>query len=170
MSEFFLELFSEEIPSGLQKKLRTDLLESFKKNFNDKSIEFTNCFSKSTPNRLVIVFENLKKEITIKSQEIKGPNIKAPNVALEGFLKSNKITKKDLVIKETEKGNFYFFRTKKQTLNTKNILKDIIFENLNKIQWKKSMRWGSGNLTWGRPLKSILAVYDKKKLSLNFTT
>ena len=168
MSEFFLELFSEEIPSGLQKKLRTDLLESFKKNFNDKSIEFTNCFSKSTPNRLVIVFENLKKEITIKSQEIKGPNIKAPNVALEGFLKSNKITKKDLVIKETEKGNFYFFRTKKQTLNTKNILKDIIFENLNKIQWKKSMRWGSGNLTWGRPLKSILAVYDKKKIELKF--
>ena len=168
MSEFFLELFSEEIPSGLQKKLRTDLLESFKKNFNDKSIEFTNCFSKSTPNRLVIVFENLKKEITIKSQEIKGPNIKAPNVALEGFLKSNKITKKDLVIKETEKGNFYFFRTKKQTLNTKNILKDIIFENLNKIQWKKSMRWGSGNLTWGRPLKSILAVYDKKKIEFKF--
>ena len=168
MSEFFLELFSEEIPSGLQKKLRTDLLESFKKNFNDKSIEFTNCFSKSTPNRLVIVFENLKKEITIKSQEIKGPNIKAPNVALEGFLKSNKITKEDLVIKETEKGNFYFFRTKKQTLNTKNILKDIIFENLNKIQWKKSMRWGSGNLTWGRPLKSILAVYDKKKIEFKF--
>ena len=168
MSEFFLELFSEEIPSGLQKKLRTDLLESFKKNFYDKSIEFTNCFSKSTPNRLVIVFENLKKEITIKSQEIKGPNIKAPNVALEGFLKSNKITKKDLVIKETEKGNFYFFRTKKQTLNTKNILKDIIVENLNKIQWKKSMRWGSGNLTWGRPLKSILAVYDKKKIEFKF--
>ena len=168
MSEFFLELFSEEIPSGLQKKLRTDLLESFKKNFNDKSIEFTNCFSKSTPNRLVIVFENLKKEITIKSQEIKGPNIKASNVALEGFLKSNKITKKDLVIKETEKGSFYFFRTKKQTLNTKNILKDIIFENLNKIQWKKSMRWGSGNLTWGRPLKSILAVYDKKKIEFKF--
>ena len=30
MSEFFLELFSEEIPSSLQKKLREDLLESFK--------------------------------------------------------------------------------------------------------------------------------------------
>ena len=31
MSEFFLELFSEEIPSNLQKKLRDDLLENFQK-------------------------------------------------------------------------------------------------------------------------------------------
>ena len=31
MAEFFLELFSEEIPSSLQKNLRGDLLESFKK-------------------------------------------------------------------------------------------------------------------------------------------
>ena len=29
MSEFFLELFSEEIPAGLQKNLRENLLKSF---------------------------------------------------------------------------------------------------------------------------------------------
>jgi glycyl-tRNA synthetase beta chain len=29
MSEFFLELFSEEIPSNLQQNLRDDLLKSF---------------------------------------------------------------------------------------------------------------------------------------------
>ena len=33
MSEFFLELFSEEIPSSLQKNLREDLLDSFNKLF-----------------------------------------------------------------------------------------------------------------------------------------
>ena len=31
MSEFFLELFSEEIPAGLQKNLREKLLEQFQK-------------------------------------------------------------------------------------------------------------------------------------------
>ena len=35
MSEFFLELFSEEIPSSLQKNLREDLLNSFIKLFNE---------------------------------------------------------------------------------------------------------------------------------------
>ena len=168
MSEFFLELFSEEIPSNLQKKLRDDLLENFKKSFNEKSIEFKNSFSKSTPNRAVIVFEGLKKETIIKSEEIKGPNIKAPEKATEGFLRSNNITKKDLIIKKTDKGDFYFFKKKQQKIKTQNILKDLILENLNRIQWKKSMRWGYGELNWGRPLKSILAIYDKKKVDFKF--
>ena len=30
------------------------------------------------------------------------------------------------------------------------------------------MRWGDFNLNWGRPLKSILAIFDKKKLTFNF--
>ena len=168
MSEFFLELFSEEIPSNLQKKLRDDLLENFQKSFNEKSIEFKNSFSKSTPNRAVIVFEGLKKETIIKSEEIKGPNIKAPEKATEGFLRSNNITKKDLIIKKTDKGDFYFFKKKQQKIKTQNILKDLILENLNRIQWKKSMRWGYGELNWGRPLKSILAIYDKKKVDFKF--
>ena len=168
MSEFFLELFSEEIPSNLQKKLRDELLENFQKSFNEKSIEFKNSFSKSTPNRAVIVFEGLKKETIIKSEEIKGPNIKAPEKATEGFLRSNNITKKDLIIKKTDKGDFYFFKKKQQKIKTQNILKDLILENLNRIQWKKSMRWGYGELNWGRPLKSILAIYDKKKVDFKF--
>jgi len=168
MSEFFLELFSEEIPSNLQKKLRDDLLENFQKSFNEKSIEFKNSFCKSTPNRAVVVFEGLKKETIIKSEEIKGPNIKAPEKAIEGFLRSNNITKKDLIIKKTDRGDFYFFKKKQQKIKTENILKDLILENLNRIQWKKSMRWGSGELNWGRPLKSILAIYDKKKVDFKF--
>ena len=168
MSEFFLELFSEEIPSNLQKKLRDDLLENFQKSFNEKSIQFKNSFCKSTPNRAVIVFEGLKKETIIKSEEIKGPNIKAPEKATEGFLRSNSITKKDLIIKKTDKGDFYFFKKKQQKIKTQNILKDLILENLNRIQWKKSMKWGYGELNWGRPLKSILAIYDKKKIDFKF--
>jgi glycyl-tRNA synthetase beta chain len=30
------------------------------------------------------------------------------------------------------------------------------------------MRWSDFNLNWGRPLKSILAIFDKKKLTFNF--
>ena len=39
MSEFFLELFSEEIPAGLQKNLREKLLDQFQKFFVEKSIK-----------------------------------------------------------------------------------------------------------------------------------
>ena len=100
MSEFFLELFSEEIPSSLQKNLREDLLASFNSLFKEKSISFEKSQSFSTPNRLVILFENVQKQVVVKSEEIKGPNINAPEIALGGFTKSNNISKKDLYKKK----------------------------------------------------------------------
>ena len=168
MSEFFLELFSEEIPSSLQKSLREELLNSFIKEFNEKSISFKKSSSFSTPNRLVILFEGLQNQLTLKSEEIKGPNVKAPEVALEGFIRSNNINKKDLFKQTIDKGEFYFFKTKSKKLNTQNLLEQLVPSILQKIQWKKSMRWSDFNLNWGRPLKSILAIFDKKKLTFNF--
>ena len=168
MSEFFLELFSEEIPSSLQKNLREKLLENFNKLFSEKFISFKKSSSYSTPNRAVIVFEGLKKQVVLKSEEIKGPNINAPETAIEGFTRSNNITKKDLFKKKVDKGNFYFFKTKSKKLNTHNLLEEFVPLILQKIQWKKSMKWGEYDLNWGRPLKSILAVFDKKRLIFNF--
>ena len=168
MSEFFLELFSEEIPSSLQKNLREDLLDSFNKFFNEKFISFKKSSSYSTPNRLIIVFEGLQKQVVLKSEEIKGPNINAPKIALEGFMRSNNISKKDLFKKKIDKGEFYFFKTKPTKLNTHELLEESIPLKLQKIQWKKSMKWGEFDLNWGRPLKSILAIFDKKKLTFSF--
>ena len=100
MSEFFLELFSEEIPSNLQLNSRVHLLESFKKLFEERHISFKKNLSYSTPNRLIVLFEGLSKEIIQKAEEIKGPNINAPEKAIEGFLRSNQITIKNLYKKK----------------------------------------------------------------------
>ena len=88
MSEFFLELFSEEIPVSLQKSLRKELLKEINKIFDDKSIKSKKNFSLSTPNRLIVVFQGLDKEVETKSEEIKGPSTSSPQQALDGFLKS----------------------------------------------------------------------------------
>ncbi len=168
MSEFFLELFSEEIPAGLQKNLRENLLKSFNDFFEDKFISFKRSSSYSTPNRLVILFEGLQKQTILTSEEIKGPSTKAPDLAIEGFIRSNQILKQNLYEKETEKGNFFFFKTKSKKLYTHELLEEFVPKILEKIQWKKSMRWGDFGLNWGRPLKSILAIFNKKTLIFKF--
>jgi glycyl-tRNA synthetase beta chain len=168
MSEFFLELFSEEIPAGLQKNLREKLLEEFQKFFLNKLIKSKKSFSLSTPNRLIIVFEGLDKEIKIKPEEIKGPKINAPEQALEGFVRSNKIEKKDLFKNKTEKGEFYFYKTKSKILKTHDLLIEFIPKLLENYQWKKSMKWGEFDLNWGRPLKSILSIFNKKIINFKF--
>ncbi len=168
MSEFFLELFSEEIPSSLQRNLRINLLNNFNELFSEKLISFKKSSSYSTPNRAIIVFEGIQKQAFLKSEEIKGPNINAPEKALEGFIRSKNISKKNLFKKKIDKGEFYFFKTKSKSLKTADLLEKSIPSILQRIQWKKSMKWGEFDLIWGRPLKSILSVFDKKKLTFSF--
>ncbi|MDA7638496.1 glycine--tRNA ligase subunit beta [Candidatus Pelagibacter sp.] len=168
MSEFFIELFSEEIPAGLQRNSRNVLLENFQNLFEEKKISFKKSSSFSTPNRLIILFEGLSKEIIQKAEEIKGPNVNAPEKAIEGFLRSNQIDKKDLFKKTIEKGKFYFFKKPSNRINTIDLLQEYAPLILDKLQWKKAMIWGNYNLSWARPLKSILAVFDNKILNFKF--
>ena len=58
----------------------------------------------------------MDKQIKIKSEEVKGPKTNAPDQALEGFLRSNRIEKKDLFKSKTERGEFYFYKTKPKSL------------------------------------------------------
>ena len=168
MSEFFLELFSEEIPADLQSNARKELQEIFQKFLDENDIIINGkvqCFS--TPNRLVVYIDKIPKEIEKKSLEIRGPSVNAPEIAYQGFLKSNKINKSQVYKKTTEKGEFFFFKKPSVKISTYELFRDNIKKLLVKISWKKSMRWGEHNLYWGRPLKSILAVFDKSILDFN---
>ncbi len=163
MSEFFLELFSEEIPSRLQINARNELTQILKKFFDDNEIIVKGKINTySTPNRLIVHINKIPKDLIKKAEEIRGPNINAPEKALEGFLKSNKISKEKVFKKSTEKGIFYFYNKPSQKIKTYDLLKENIASLLLKISWKKSMKWGNHDLYWGRPLKSILALFDKK--------
>ena len=168
MSEFFLELFSEEIPANLQKNARENLLQNFKYFFEKKNISFSKNLSFSTPNRLLILFEGIKPEIKQKEEEIRGPKIDAPEKALDGFLRSNNFQKKDLYQKENDKGTFYFVKKPPKTIKISELLNENIPSILDGISWKKSMKWGNFQLYWARPLKSILAIFNNKNLLFKY--
>ena len=168
MSEFFLELFSEEIPANLQKNARENLLQNFKDFFEKKNISFSKNLSFSTPNRLLILFEGIKPEIKQKEEEIRGPKIDAPEKALDGFLRSNNFQKKDLYQKENDKGTFYFVKKPPKTIKISELLNENIPSILDGISWKKSMKWGDFQLYWARPLKSILAIFNNKNLLFKY--
>ena len=89
MSEFFLELFSEEIPSKLQIDARTKIKILFEDSLKKKNIKFNLSKSFSTPKRLVIYFNGMPKKISQKEKILKGPKVGTPPAALEGFLKTN---------------------------------------------------------------------------------
>ena len=169
MSEFFLELFSEEIPAKLQVNARKSLFDILKKFFEENKVEIKGQIKVfSTPNRLVVFIDKIAKNINKQSEEIRGPNLNAPDQALEGFIRSNRIKKSQVYKKTTEKGDFYFYKSSARKINTIDLIKDNFPNILNKISWNKSMKWGNYDLFWGRPLKSILTVFDGKKIDYDF--
>ncbi len=167
MSEFFLELFSEEMPSSLQRNARENLLKKFCEFFSINNIEYKNPNTFSTPNRLIIYFQSINKEMIQPSLEIRGPNVQSNNQALDGFVKSNKIDLAKVYKKKTDKGEFYFFKKQKNIIKTHNLLEKEIPLILKKLQWKKAMKWSDFDLYWGRPLKSIFCIYDKKLVNFS---
>ena len=169
MAEFFLELFSEETPPKLQVNARKSLLVYFNKFFEENNIKTKGSIKAfSIPNRIAINFSNISKEVLKKSQEIRGPSFNSKPEALEGFLKSYNIKKSQVNLKSTEKGKFYFYKTSEQKVQTYDLLKKNLPLILEKISWKKSMKWGENQLFWGRPLKSILALFNGKKIDFDF--
>ena len=168
MSQFFLELFSEEMPAALQQNARENILKLFKNNFEKNNIIYKSGVSYSTPNRLVFLFEGMPIKIHEKALKIKGPRTDAPKQALEGFIKSNNLDQKNVTEENTDKGKFYFALTKAKTISVEERLSKLAPEIIGKFSWKKSMKWSDYDLNWGRPLKSILAIFDNKVLRFKF--
>ena len=102
------------------------------------------------------------------SKEIRGPKVGVVDDILNSFMKAHRCTLKDLIEKNTDRGKFYFIKTKQKEILTSEILTEIIVNSIAAIKWKKSMRWANTDLLWGRPLRSILAVYNRKVLSFTF--
>ena len=75
MSEFILELYSEEIPPKLQISARTNLKELIEKSFDAENLKYNSIYSYSTPTRLTILIKDISERIKIPSKEIKGPKV-----------------------------------------------------------------------------------------------
>jgi len=168
MSELLLELYSEEIPPKLQTSARKELKERIEKSLKEENIEYKSISSLSSPTRLTIIVKNIPLKINIPSKEIKGPKIGVIDDVLNSFIRSQNASKKEIFEKENEKGKFYFIKTKSKEISTKDLLIKIILNSIASLNWRKSMKWSDKNLIWGRPLRSILVIFNKKLLPLRY--
>jgi len=168
MSEFLLELYSEEIPPQLQINARKELRENFEKLLKEENLKYKKINVYSSPTRLIIVIKDIPKKIKIPSKEIKGPKVGVFEDILSSFIRAHNSSRRDVFEKENEKGKFYFIKTKSREISAKELLIKITLNSIASLKWKKSMRWSDNNLIWGRPLRSILAIYNNEHLLFNY--
>ena len=148
MSEFLLELYSEEIPPQLQINARNQLKQFMEKSLKNEGVNYKECLEYSCPTRLSIYIKGLPENIKIKPNEIRGPKVGVEKNILEGFMKSRNVSAKDLFKKSTEKGDFYFIKTLEKNILVANLLATILPKAIAEISWKKSMKWSTNNLMW----------------------
>jgi glycyl-tRNA synthetase beta chain len=163
MTDFLLELRSEEIPARMQAKAREDLARLFETEL-DKANQFTGPMETyGTPRRLVLIARNLPKETEGLDLEIKGPRVSAPPQAIEGFLRKNGLSQDDL----SEHDGIFYASVKRPGRPMIDVLAEAIPTIVRAFPWPKSMRWGDASastesLRWVRPLQGIVALLGEE--------
>ncbi|MEH3048256.1 glycine--tRNA ligase subunit beta [Sphingomonas adhaesiva] len=162
MTDFLLELRSEEIPARMQAKAREDLARLFAGELAKAGLAATETVTYATPRRLALILRGLPEATEAVSEEVKGPKASAPAQALEGFLRKTGLTREQLV----ERDGVFFAVSEKPGRATTEVLAEAIPAVIRAFPWPKSMRWGAASastesLRWVRPLQGIVALFGE---------
>jgi glycyl-tRNA synthetase beta chain len=169
MPDLLLELFSEEIPARMQAGAARDLERLMVGALSDRGLLFEGIKAFAGPRRLTLAVAGLPARQKDVREELKGPKTDAPAAALDGFLKKTGLTRDQLKIEQTPKGEVYIAVIERAGRDTAAVLAEIIPDVMAKLPWPKSMRWKPGVSTrWVRPLHAILATFDGELVPCEF--
>ncbi|HEX2813033.1 MAG TPA: glycine--tRNA ligase subunit beta [Sphingopyxis sp.] len=162
MTDFLLELRSEEIPARMQAGARAELEKLFRAQLGAAGLEAGDTIVWSTPRRLALIAKGLPDATAAVSEELKGPRTSAPPQALEGFLRKTGLTQDQL----EDRDGVWFAVIDKPGRATADVLAEAIPAIVRGFSWPKSMRWGkasasSESLRWVRPLSGIVAIFGE---------
>jgi glycyl-tRNA synthetase beta chain len=161
MPDLLLELFSEEIPARMQGRAADDLKKLVTERLVEAGLVYEGSKAFATPRRLALVVQGIPARQPDLKEEKKGPRVGAPQGAIQGFLKAAGLASiaEAKVEKDAKKGDFYVALIEKPGRAAIDVLSDILPLVIRTFPWPKSMRWGSGRLTWVRPLHAIVATF-----------
>ncbi|AMG74207.1 glycine--tRNA ligase subunit beta [Sphingopyxis granuli] len=166
MTDFLLELRSEEIPARMQAGARAELEKLFRARMAAAGLAVGELTVWSTPRRLALIAKGLPDATAAVSEELKGPRTSAPPQALEGFLRKTGLTQDRL----EDRDGVWFAVIDKPGRATNEVLAEAIPAIVRAFAWPKSMRWGrdsanSDSLRWVRPLSGIVALFGERLIA-----
>jgi glycyl-tRNA synthetase beta chain len=172
-NELLFEIGTEEIPAGLLSRAVVDMEDIIRKSLTERRIGFTGIKCMVTPRRLVLTIADLALKQDDQTIEKMGPAKKAafdengnPTKAALGFARGQDMDISQLETIITEKGEYLGARKTIAGQPTDTLLPEILTSFLLAIPFKKSMRWGSYDLRFARPVHWILALYGGNVIPL----
>jgi len=171
--DLLLEIGTEELPWRAVREGREQLARNAAALLERERLTFSGMEVYSTPRRLALLVRGLEEEQPDLETEVRGPSREAafdaegrPTRAAEGFARSRGVRVEDLQVRETEKGEFVFAVVREKGRATAEILPALLEELVRSLSFRKSMRWGDGELRFARPVRWLVALYGSDEVSL----
>lgn len=166
MSEFILEIGTEEMPARFVPRLGEELVELFEHLLAEQKIDHGGVRAFATPRRLVAHVSALSLTQRLEEEVVSGPPVKIAYAdgkltkAGEGFAKTQGVDPAELFVQQTPKGEYVAARKKVGGGKTLDILPGLCLTAFKALSFPKRMKWGSLDFLFGRPLRWVLALLD----------
>ena len=152
MPEFFLELFSEEIPARMQRGAAAELERSV--GLALAAIAPTDIATWFGPRRIALRAD-VAPAVAAASSTERGPRISAPEQALAGFLRKHNAGREQV----RQEGDYWVLEKSAAAVPAGELIAGAMRALLRRFPWPKSMRWGgSSSFVWVRPLRRIVCL------------
>ena len=163
--DFLLEIRTEEIPAAALGGARMDLAAGLAAALAEEGLAPQATESYSTPRRLVFVARGVPDRQEDKFQEVLGPPLATaydaegkPTGAAEGFARKQKVEVSDLVVVQSPRGATVAARRSLRGRPAADVLAEVVPRIVGGLSFAKTMRWGSGERAFVRPVRGVVAL------------
>ncbi len=174
MSTFILEIGTEELPARFLPGQEAELAQRFAEALQAANLPFEGLEVCSTPRRAAVYIKNVADNAALTEEVVTGPPLKAaygpdgaPTKAAEGFARTHGMELAAAFTLKTEKGEYLALRKTIGGGAAKAILEKACPEIISALGFAKRMKWGSGDFTYARPLRWLLALLGKQPLDFS---
>jgi glycyl-tRNA synthetase len=174
-NDFLLEVGCEEIPASMIPGARQALAEALQKALSAHGLSATRAHTFSTPRRLAVWLAGLPPRQEDRSDVVTGPPARVaydasgePTQAALGFARGHGIDVGSLERIQTPKGEYVGFRREVRGRGTPEILQEAVPEVLRGLSFPKTMRWESQPLSFVRPIRWLVALWNDQVVPLVF--
>lgn len=173
LRDFLFELGVEELPSGSVFSLAEALAERITANLTDACLKHGRVRAFSTPRRLAVLIDDVQAEQVSHQIERLGPREEAglqtdgtPSKALLGFARSCHIHVDELAVVDTPKGRRFAYNAVVPAVPTTEILPELVRDAVMGLPIPKTMRWGSGDQAFVRPVHWAMLLFGEEVVKL----
>ena len=175
MRDFLLEVGVEEIPPREAPRLAEQLRLAAEEHLRQERLDFEATAVYYTPRRLVLLVKGLAEEQRAAQEEIRGPSKRVafdeegnPTKAALGFARSRGVAVEDLVVKETDEGEYVFAVKETPGRPTPEVLPELLPRVLKQLAPSETMRWDDSGLRFIRPIRWLLALYGEEPIPFTY--